>query len=207
MIRLLMADDHESLSEGLNLLFKDDTHIRVVGTAHDGKELLEMLPSLKPDVVLTDISMPRMNGVQVCKEVLALQPDCKVVAFSMFENEDAIIDMIEAGAHGYLFKRKSLQEVRKAIIAVMKGDRYFDAAIDAHEISSDDKAKGQTLLSPSEREILKLIAQGNSSSEIAAVRHTAVSTIIKHRKNMIQKLGLEGKGELLRFAMQQFGHY
>jgi len=202
-----MTDDHEALRDAIKLLFKDDEEITVVGTASDGKELMEMLELKNPDVVLTDISMPRMNGVEVCAKVLAAKPHVKVVAFSMFEDQQAIQDMLNAGARGYVLKRKSLKEVRKAIIAVARGDRYFDASINEDSIQDSEKAKIKTVLSVTEYEILKCIAQGKSSSEIANERHTAVSTVIKHRKNMIHKLKLDGKGELLRYALQQFGHY
>lgn len=207
MIRLLITDDHEALRDALKLLFKNDDAIELVGTASDGKELMEILQIKRPHVLVTDISMPRMNGVAVCKKALEIIPHIKVIAFSMFEDQQAIKDMIDAGAHGYVLKRKSLHEVRNAVIAVSKGERYFDASIDEHSILNNEKANTKTILSHTEREILKLIAQGKSSSDIATERFTAVSTVIKHRKNMIHKLKLEGKGELLRYAMQQFGHY
>lgn len=207
MINLIIAEDHESLMDGLELLFQFDKEIKVIGKAKDGKELLELLIHKKPDVLLTDVSMPRMNGVELCDKVIKNYPDLKVIAFSMFENEEAIKDMIKAGAQGYILKRRSLEEVRKAIISVHSGERYFDPSIDLLSIENSEKSKAKTILSPSEREILKLIAQGKSSSEIAAERFNAVSTIAKHRKNMIQKLGLQGKGELMRYALTKYKYY
>lgn len=207
MINLVIAEDHESLLDGLQLLFQYDEEIKIIAVAKDGKELLEILNHKKPDVLLTDISMPRMNGITLCEKVISKYPEMKVIAFSMFENEEAINDMINAGAKGYILKRRPLIEVRKAILAVANGDRYFDPSIDISSIENSEKATNKTTLSPSEREILKLIAQGKSSSEIAAERFTAVSTIAKHRKNMIQKLGLQGKGELMRYALSQYKYY
>lgn len=207
MIRLLIAEDHQSLIDGLLLLFNNDQDIEVVGTAKDGKELLEKLKYKKPDILLTDISMPRMNGVELCKKALSVQPDMKVIAFSMFNDEEAIREMIKAGAYGYILKTSSLQEVKTAIIKASKGQRYFDASINLQEIERSETSNNNTILSPSESKILKLIAQGKTSSEIAEIRFTAVSTIIKHRKNIIQKLGLQGKGELLRYALQKHQHY
>jgi len=157
MINLIIAEDHESLIDGLQLLFKYDEEIKVIATAKDGKELLEILSHKKPDVLLTDVSMPRMNGVELCDRVINKYPEVKVIAFSMFENEDAIKDMVKAGAKGYILKRRSLDEVRKAIITVYNGKRYFDSSIDLNSIESTDKSKVKTILSPSEREILKLI--------------------------------------------------
>jgi two-component system response regulator NreC len=207
MIQLLIAEDHQSLIDGLQLLFQDDEQINIMGAAKDGKELLEIMSHKQPDVLLTDVSMPRMNGVELCENVIKRYPDVKVVAFSMFEQEEAIRDMLVAGAQGYILKRRPLDEVRSAIISVYNGERYFDSSISIDSVQGSEKADFNTLLSPSETEILKLIAQGKSSSEIAAIRFTAVSTISKHRKNMIQKLGLQGKGELLRFALTQYKYY
>ncbi len=207
MIRLLIAEDHQSLIDGLLLLFKNDKEIEVIGTARDGKELLEKLNFKKTDVLLTDISMPRMNGVELCKKALEIQPSLNVVAFSMYNNEEAVKEMIEAGVYGYILKTSSLSEVRTAILKVHQGQRYFDSSINIEEIEKDEKSIKKTILSPSEKEILRHIAQGKTSSEIAHIRFTAVSTIIKHRKNIIQKLSLEGKGELLRYALQKHQHY
>lgn len=207
MIKLLISEDHQSLLDGLLLLFKNDSEIEVIGFARDGQELIEILQHKKPDILLTDINMPRMNGVDLCKKVKETNPSVKIVAFSMFENEDAIKDMVEAGAMAYVLKQRPLSEVRKAIISVFRGQRYFDASIDLSQIENSEKSKNKTLLSPSEREILKLIAQGKNSSEIAEIRFTASSTVLKHRKNIIQKLGLHGKGELLRYALNKYKHY
>ncbi|AGC77776.1 LuxR family two component transcriptional regulator [Nonlabens dokdonensis] len=207
MIKLIIAEDHESLIDGLQLLFKYDEEIKVIATAKDGKELLEILHHKTADIVLSDVSMPRMNGVELCTKINEKYPETKVIAFSMFENEDAIRDMIKAGAHGYVLKRRTLNEVRKAIIAVANGERYFDPSIRIDAVGNSEVSKRKTILSPSESEILKLIAQGKSSSEIAAERFTAVSTVSKHRKNMIQKLGLQGKGELMRYALGLYKHY
>jgi two-component system response regulator NreC len=130
MIDLIIAEDRESLADGLALLFKHDEEIKIIATAKDGKELLEVLGHQHADVLLTDVSIPRINGIELCKKVLQSYPQIKVIAFSMFENEEAVKDMIHAGAKGYILKRRSLDEVRKAIITVYRGDRYFDPSID-----------------------------------------------------------------------------
>jgi len=206
MIRLIIVEDHASLIDGLQLLFQNDPEIEVVATAMDGVELIEIIKHQKSHVILTDISMPKMNGVEVCKKVKEIDHHIKVVAFTMFDDNQAVSDMIAAGADGYLLKIRPLSMVREAIIAVMNGEKYMDSAITIltpkQVASSDDD-----ILSSTEREILKLIAAGNQSSQIAEIRHCAVGTVHKHRKNMIQKLGLQGKGELLRYALQKHNHY
>ncbi|WP_194850620.1 response regulator [Nonlabens antarcticus] len=206
MIQLIIVEDHVSLIDGLKLLFEKDTDIEVIDTALDGIELMSILEYRNPNVILTDISMPRMNGIELCKRVKEKNPKIKVVAFTMFDDASAVKEMMNAGVDGYVLKIRSLSTVREAILSVSRGNAYIDPSITVNPNS--EIPNGDTdILSRSEREILKLMAAGNRSSDIAEIRHTAVSTIHKHRKNMIQKLGLEGKGELLRFALQQHPHY
>jgi len=204
MITVAIAEDHQALVDGINLLLKYEEDITIVGTANDGEELLKIVRRKQPKVVLTDIKMPKVDGILATKKIKKEFPHIKVIAFSMFDQEEAITQMIEAGASGYLLKNSPLDEVIKAIKNVSKGETYFDSSIDEALLDPNAiKAKKRPLLSKSEREILKLIGQGKTSSEIAASRFTAVSTVEKHRKNMIHKLGLSGKGELLRYAIEK----
>lgn len=204
MIKVAIAEDHQSLIDGIDLLLKYEEDITLVGTANDGKALLELIQEKKPDVILMDIKMPKIDGITATKSITAQHPNMGVIAFSMFDQEDAIQKMIAAGAKGYLLKNSPLEEVLTAIKAVHKGDTFFDKAIDPSYIAVQDNiSSGKSLLSKSEREILTLIGQGKTTSEIAAIRFTAVSTVEKHRKNMIRKLGLSGKGELLRYALEK----
>ncbi len=129
MINLLIADDHVSIVDATKLLLENDPEITVIGTAHDGKELLENIKHRNPDIILSDISMPRMNGIEMCKTIKKTHPKIKVIFFSMFEHDDAINDAIKAGASGYLLKRRPLEEIRKAIIEVSRGKSYFDKNI------------------------------------------------------------------------------
>ncbi|AZQ44606.1 response regulator transcription factor [Nonlabens ponticola] len=206
MIQLMIVEDHKSLIDGLELLIKNDPDIEVVATATDGTELLKILEHKKAHLILTDISMPKMNGIELCTQVKEKYPAVKVVAFTMFDDATAVKDMLQAGADGYLLKTRSLQEVLESVKKVMQGETVVDASIDP-KLAESTTVIDDDILSRSEREILKLIAAGNNSTEIAAIRHTAVSTIHKHRKNMIMKLGLHGKGELLRYALQKHAHY
>ncbi|GAB5400504.1 MAG: nitrate respiration regulation response regulator NreC [Aureisphaera sp.] len=204
MITVAIAEDHQSLVDGINLLLKYEEDISIIGTANDGEALLDVVRLKQPKVVLTDIKMPKMDGITATKTIKQEFPHIKVIAFSMFDQEDAVSQMIEAGASGYLLKNSPLEEVLKAIETVSKGDNYFDASIDLGELMKNNAAKRKKGgLSKSEREILRLIGQGKTTSEIADIRFTAVSTVEKHRKNMIHKLGLSGKGELLRYALEK----
>ncbi|EZH72883.1 chemotaxis protein CheY [Aquimarina atlantica] len=204
MITVAIAEDHQSLIDGVELLLRYEEEISIVGMANDGEELLNIVRRKQPKVVLTDIRMPKIDGIAATKIIKKEFPHTKVIAFSMFDQEDAVRQMIEAGASGYLLKNSPLDEVLTAIQQVTKGETYFDAAIDPKLFSKDAKqAPKKQLLSKSEREILTLIGQGKTSSEIATIRFNSVSTVETHRKNIIRKLGLHGKGELLRYAIEK----
>jgi len=204
MITVAIAEDHQSLVDGINLLLKYEEDISVIGTANNGEQLLEIVRKKEPKVVLTDIKMPKMDGITATKAIKKEFPHIKVIAFSMFDQEEAINQMIEAGASGYLLKNSPLEEVLNAIRSVNDGMTYFDTSININNILSNSKKSAEKpILSKSEREILKLIGEGKTTSEIANLRFTAVSTVEKHRKNMIRKLGLSGKGELLRYALEK----
>ncbi len=204
MIRVAIAEDHQSLVDGINLLLKYEEDISIIGTANDGEALLEMLRKKQVHVVLTDIKMPKMDGIAVTKALQKEFPAIKVIGFSMFDQEEAVRKMIAAGAKGYLLKNSPLEEVLKAIRSVHIGGTFYDKDINPAFLEpAAERSTRKSILSKSEREILSLIAQGKTSSEIGAIRFTAVSTVEKHRKNMIRKLGLSGKGELLRYALEK----
>ncbi len=204
MITVAIAEDHQSLIDGVQLLLKYEDDISIVGKANDGEELLAIVRRKQPKVVLMDIRMPKIDGIAATNIIKKEFPSIKVIAFSMFDQEDAIKQMVDAGASGYLLKNSPLEEVLTAIQQVAQGGTYFDAAIDPSLLSKDAKPQEKKqVLSKSEREILKLIGQGKTSSEIAALRFNSVSTIETHRKNIIRKLGLQGKGELLRYAIEK----
>ncbi|SHJ55972.1 response regulator transcription factor [Aquimarina spongiae] len=204
MITVAIAEDHQSLIDGVQLLLKYEDDISIVGKANDGEELLNIVRRKQPKVVLMDIRMPKIDGIAATNIIKKEFPSIKVIAFSMFDQEDAIKQMVNAGASGYLLKNSPLDEVLTAIQQVAQGGTYFDAAIDPSLLSKDAKPQEKKqVLSKSEREVLKLIGQGKTSSEIAAIRFNSVSTIETHRKNIIRKLGLQGKGELLRYAIEK----
>ncbi len=204
MIKVAIAEDHQSLIDGIELLLKYEEDITLVGTANDGEALIQLVHDLEPDIILMDIKMPKIDGITATGSITTQYPNIGIIAFSMFDQEDAIKQMITAGARGYLLKNSPLEEVLTAIREVHNGNTFFDKAIDpSYTISKIKISSSKGLLSNSEREILTLIGQGKTTSEIAAARYTAVSTVEKHRKNMIRKLGLSGKGELLRYALEK----
>ncbi len=204
MITVAIAEDHQSLVDGINLLLKYEEDITIVGMANDGEALLEIVRKKQPQVVLTDIKMPKIDGIAAAKLIKKEFPETKIIAFTMFAQQEAVQQMIDVGASGYLLKNSPLEEVLNAIKAVAQGNTFFDSAIDLSFLDEDSETLAKKpILSKSEREILRYIGQGKSTSEIANLRFTAVSTVEKHRKNMIHKLGLSGKGGLLRYALDR----
>lgn len=204
MIQVIIAEDHQSLMDGIDLLLKYNETIQVVGKVMNGQELVELVEKKQPDVIITDIKMPIMDGITATKHIKQKFPNIEIIAFSMFDQEDAVRQMLAAGAKGYLLKNSPLEEVISAIKTVAKGETFFDKGINPSLLNSETSTtKKKNLLSKSEREILKLIGEGKTSSEIGALRFTSVSTVEKHRKNMIKKLGVSGKGELLRYALER----
>ncbi|MFT5752175.1 MAG: two-component system response regulator NreC [Flavobacteriales bacterium] len=206
MITVAIGEDHQALIDGIQLLLEYEEHITVIGTANDGEALLHIVRQKQPKVVIIDIRMPKLDGIETTKIIKNEFPHTKVIAFSMFDQQEAVAQMRAAGATGYILKNSPLEEILKAIISVTQGQEYYDTGLEAYmEPSAFAKAdtSKKSVLSKSEKEILKLIAQNKTSSEIADIRFTAVSTVEKHRKNMMRKLGLTGKGELLRYAIER----
>lgn len=203
MIRLAIAEDHQSLIDGLQLLLKYEEGISIIGTANDGEELLKIVRLKQPNVIITDIRMPKLDGIAATKIIMQEFPTTKILAFSMFDQIDAIEQMLDAGAKGYILKNSSLTEVLQAIKTIHKGETYFDKSIDTNALGTDKNNTKKGLLTKRQIEILQLVAQGKTSREIAEDLFIGIHTVDTHRKNMIRILGLHGKGELLRYALEK----
>ncbi|PHR74568.1 MAG: DNA-binding response regulator [Lutibacter sp.] len=203
MIRLAIAEDHQSLIDGIELLLKYEENISIIGTANDGEKLIDIVRLKQPHVVLTDIRMPKIDGIAATKIIKKEFPHIKVIAFTMFEQTDAIEQMINAGASGYILKNSSLEEVLNAINVVSKGETYFGKNVNVNAINKESSTKKKGKLTKRQIEILALVAQGKTSREIAEQLFIGVQTVDTHRKNMIRILGLHGKGELLRYALEK----
>jgi len=203
MIRLAIAEDHQSLIDGLRLLINSENNISIVGTANDGEGLLEIVRLKQPDVVITDIRMPKMDGIVATKHIKKEFPNIKILAFTMFDQQEAIEQMLKAGISGYVLKNSTLKEVIKAINTVSQGHTYFDANINPNFLISKDKQTKKGILTNRQVEILELIAEGKTSREISETLFIGVRTVETHRKNMSRILGLKGLGELLRYAIEK----
>ena len=200
MINVVIAEDHQSLIDGIKLFLEYEEDIQVVGEANDGEKLIEIVRLRKPDVVLTDIRMPKMDGINATIQIKKDFPNMRVIAFSMFEQDEAVTKMQEAGASGYIMKNSSLKTVVTAIRTVMDGEDYFDATIKNTNVKRTEQ---DIPLSKREMEIVKLIGEGKTSQDIADILFIGKTTVDTHRKNILKKLSLQGKSELLRYSMEK----
>ncbi|MBS1489809.1 MAG: response regulator transcription factor [Bacteroidetes bacterium] len=200
MIRLVIAEDHNALIDGISSFIQHEDDIRLVGFANDGKALCELVKKKKPDVVITDIRMPIMDGVEATQQILKSDPAIKIIAFTMFDQDEAVRQMLQAGARGYILKNSNLKELLFAVHTVYAGNNYYDPGIIVPEVISQPSTKG--LLTQRQIEILKLVALGKTNQEIADSLFIGKATVETHRKNMIRILNLKGAGELLRYALE-----
>jgi len=203
MIRLAIAEDHQSLIDGIRLLLEYEDDISIVGTANDGEALLKIVRLKQPGVVIMDIRMPKMDGITATRIIKKEFPHTKVLAFTMFDQSEAVEQMLKAGADGYILKNSSLNEVLNAIITVSQGKPYFDPNINMNLLHLDNGTKKKGVLTKRQIEILELVAEGKTSRDIADQLYIGIHTVETHRKNMIRILGLKGKGELMRYAIEK----
>ncbi len=199
MITIVLAEDHQSLIDGVQSFLEYEDDIEVVGTANDGEKLIDLVRSKQPQVVITDIRMPKCDGITATKIIRKEFPQIKVIAFSMFDQKEAINQMKDAGASGYIMKNSSLTKMVEAIHAVVKNETFYDDSI----TTIDTSTKEEVLLSNREKEILRLIGDGQTSQEIAEQLFIGKSTVDSHRKNIIKKLNITGKNELIRYAIER----
>jgi DNA-binding NarL/FixJ family response regulator len=208
-IRVLLVDDHAILREGIKALLEKQDDIEVVAEAADGREAIPKVAQFRPDVVVLDISMPKMDGLESTRQMKRENPDIKVLVLTMHDNEEYFFQLLRAGASGYVTKRSVSRELVSAIEAVYRGESFFCPSM-AKFLLSDflrlDKAvenTGQEELTPREREIVKLIAEGYTNQQIADLLHRSVKTIESHRSNILRKLGIHDSIELVKYAVRK----
>lgn len=209
MIRVLLVDDHPLVLDGINACLSSEASIEVVGQANNGLEALELAEALAPDVVLMDVSMPVMNGLEATKEMKLRFPQYRVLILSMHENREYILQLIQSGAAGYVLKDVSSEELVKAIEVVHQGGTYFSAkASDALVKQFENPAKALThddkrqSLTKREEGVLKLLAEGCSNKEIARELDISVRTVETHRQNIKQKLNIQTAAGLAKYAIE-----
>jgi DNA-binding NarL/FixJ family response regulator len=183
--------------------------MEVVGEADNGRMTVKLARELSPDVVVMDITMPDLNGIEACRQILSELSDVKVVALSMHSDEQFVVQMLDAGASGYLLKDCALDELRLAIRAVVANQNYLSPGITGIVVKTyqRDWPRGESptsrVLTPREREVLQLVAEGNSSKKIASLLHVSMKTIEAHRHQIMQKLNIHSVAELTKYAIRK----
>lgn len=200
-IKVLLVDDHPMVRDGIMscLAFYDD--VEVIGTANNGKEAITQLSSLTPDVIMMDISMPDLNGIDATEQILEISPHSKILIFSMHDNAEYITNAVQAGASGYILKNTDADEVYLAITQVAQGRRYFGENI-AQILLSKPTPPEAARLTTREQTVLSYLAQGLSSKQIAEQTHISVRTVDAHRRNIKAKLQLDTVAEMIRYAVE-----
>ncbi|ADF50786.1 response regulator [Zunongwangia profunda] len=201
MIRVVVAEDHLAVADGILAYFKYHDSISIIGHAKNGEDLVKLVEKNIPDVVLTDVKMPVMDGIEAAKLIKAKFDRIGIIAFSMFDQDEAVDLMLQAGATGYLLKNSPLSEMEKAILKVSEGNLYYDPNLSLATENTPNENTG--ILTKRQIEILKLVGKGKTNQQIADALFIGKTTVETHRKNMIRKLGLHGPGELLRYALQR----
>ena len=210
-IKVILVDDHQLVRDGIRSLIKDAKNIDVIEEASDGYELLEKLKTTKPDIIVLDVSMPRLSGIETTKKITQEFPDIKVLVLSMFTSEEYIFNAIKAGAKGYLPKNTSKKELLEAIYSINAGNEYFSDSISNIILKSyikktktndDYSGKKQNVLSNRELEILTLFAEGNTNQEIAEKLFLSIRTVESHKNHIMQKLELKTTVDLVKFAIK-----
>ena len=207
-IKVLLADDHQLFREGLVNLLSSASDINVIAQAKDGKEAIEKAGQLKPDVLLIDIGMPQMNGIEATKNLKKLHPELKIIAVSMHSDRQYVKGILEAGADGYLLKNCTYRQLTDAIQSVYEGkkilsDDITDLVIKGYLEPSENEADGFSDLSEREVEILQLIAEGKSTREISEKLFISVKTVGTHKQHILEKLDLKTNTDIIKYALKK----
>lgn len=209
-IRVLICDDHGVMRKGLRLQLEQHPDFGVVGEASDGRIAVQMAEDLCPDVLLMDIGMPNLNGIQATALIAKTNPKVGIVILSMYSDEEYLLRALNAGARGYLLKESAEEDLDRAVRAVAQGKSFFSPAIQAtlrDDYMRQLRQKGLTdsydLLTDREKEVLQLLAEGKANKEVATALDCSVNTIATHRMHLMQKLGLHSSAEIVLYAMRK----
>jgi DNA-binding NarL/FixJ family response regulator len=208
-IRVLVADDHAIVREGLGIMLGNQPDMEVVGLATNGREAIRMVDQYQPDVAVMDISMPELNGIEAIQQMLPRHPRMKVIVLSIHETKPYVYRALKAGANGYLIKETAGLEVVEAVRAVYRGERYLSQRISDlvtdvsfRKLEGSKEVSPLEQLSPREREILQLVAEGKTSQEIAEIISISPKSVDTYRSRLMHKIGVEDVAGLVKFAIQ-----
>lgn len=208
-IKIILADDHQIVRQGLRTLLTAEPDMKIVGEADNGRSTLRLVRDHAPEVVIMDISMPHLNGIEATRQILSDHPGVKVIALSMHSDSLFVLNMLKAGASGYLLKDCALEELVKAIRTVVCQKTYLSPGIsdilikDFASTWSDNSSSAFSILTTREREVLQLMAEGKSTGLIADQLCVSVKTVEAHRKQVMNKLGIHSVAELTKYAIRQ----
>lgn len=209
-IRLLLVDDHEVVRSGLRMLLENEADLVIAGEASTGGQALEMVETLEPDVVIMDITLPDISGIEATRRIKESHADVAIVALTIHEDQQYFFEMLQAGASGYVPKRAAPDDLITAVRAAHRGETYIYPSLakllvgDFLSRSGEEGAK-ETMngLTPRENEVLSLLAEGKTNDEIADILTISVHTVARHRENLMGKLGLHSRSELVKYAIRK----
>ena len=213
-IKVILVDDHSLVRAGIRSLIQNISGVEVIAEANNGRDAIRLIDELIPDLVLLDIAMPELNGLEVISRISKDNTDTKVIILSMHTNEEYVVQALKSGAAGYLLKDSAPNELEIAVNAVMRGETYLSPAISKHVVDnylkrisdvSTEKEKGPDIfrqLTSRQREILQLIAEGNSTKEIANKLNVSIKTVETHRMQLMERIGIHDVAGLVRYAIR-----
>lgn len=208
-IKILLADDHKILREGLRALLEKHSDIKIVAEADNGRTAVQLAKELSPDIVIMDITMPDLNGIEATRKIIADVPQVKVIVLSMHSDRRLIREMLNAGASGYLVKDCIFKEILSAIHEVRNNKIYLGSTIangfvkDSKHRISDTDLSAFSILTPREREVLQLISEGKSTSQIASILNISIKTVETFRQHIMEKLDIHSVAQLTKYAIRE----
>lgn len=208
-IRILIADDHQILRQGLRTLLEKEPDMEVVAEAEDGRKTVALVREVIPHVVIMDVNMPDMNGIEASRQILSELPEVKIIALSMHADRRFVINMLKAGAQGYLLKDCAFEELAQAIRLVMANKTYLSPGVAGIVVKDyvhrmpGPAPSAFSVLTAREREVLQLMAEGKSTSQIAELLSISVKTVETHRQQLMHKLGMRSVAELTKYAIRE----
>jgi DNA-binding NarL/FixJ family response regulator len=207
--KIFLADDHQIILDGLSSLLEKQTNLQVIGTATSGRETIEKVQKLKPDILILDITMPDINGIDIAKQIKKSMPEVRIVALSIHQNLRYVSEMIKAGASGYLLKQCAFEELALCL-RMVEADQLFLSPTISQTLVQDylyrmanESENAFSLLSGREREVLQLLAEGTSAKQIAELLNLSVKTVETHRQNVMRKIGAHNLADLVKYAIRE----
>jgi two-component system response regulator NreC len=207
--KILIADDHQIVRQGLRFLLEKESDLKVVAEAENGRMTVRLARELNPAVIIMDVAMPDLNGIEATRQIMAESPAIKVIALSMYADRRFVVNMLKAGASGYLLKDCAFEELIRAIRVVLAHKTYLSPGVtdilvkDCQMGIPMNEISAFALLTPREREVLQLMSEGNSTAKIADQLHVSIKTVESHRQQLMQKLNLRSVAELTKYAIRE----